>query len=181
MLLGLKENQGHMYAAVQDWFADEARHPSGETLVYKEISKGQGRRVSYQIQTTQVLYDYFRTELDWPWLGQAFQIRRRSVSTLTGEVQEKTHFGVTDLTSSQASPQQVLGYWRGHWHVENKEHWVLDVVLAKTIRRPASLSILRSSALVLLRLFHPQGITLARTELSANIGLACSLFGVPLE
>ena len=179
MLLRLKENQGRMYAAVQRWFDQE-----NGAATYQETVKGQGRLVTYRIQTTDALNDYFKTDLAWPWLGQAFRIERRCVYPKTGQVLEKVHFGLTDLSRQAASPQTLLHDWHQHWHVENKDHWVLDTVFGEdrsTVRKdhaPAAFSFLRNTALSVLRLFGPPGITQARTEFSANVGSACSLIGI---
>jgi Transposase DDE domain len=57
-----------------------------------------------------------------------------------------------------ASPETLAAWIRGHWHIENKLHWVRDVTyqedksLARTGNAPRVMASLRSLAISVLRL-----------------------------
>jgi predicted transposase YbfD/YdcC len=40
-------------------------------------------------------------------------------------------YAITSVPRRQASAHQLLAWWRGHWGIENKLHWVRDVVLGE--------------------------------------------------
>ena len=58
---------------------------------------------------------------------------------------------------TEASAAQLVGYVRGHWGIENRLHWHLDVTFAEDACRcrqgyaPHNLATLRKLALTLLR------------------------------
>ena len=88
---------------------------------------------------------------------------------------------------SQTDPATLLNLWRQHWHIENKGHWVLDVVFGEDASKarkdhlPKTLSLLRKAVITLLRLFGQDGITVTRSALSANVEQTMSLIGLPLD
>ena len=59
------------------------------------------------------------------WIGakQVFKIEREI--TKKGVTSFETIYGITSLNTS---PEHVLNLVRGHWGIENKSHWVRDVV-----------------------------------------------------
>ncbi|MET8252957.1 hypothetical protein [Micromonospora sp. NPDC005197] len=68
------------------------------------------------------------TGIDFPHAAQALQIRRRrrrldQPKRFTTE----TVYAITDLRVHQARPAQLAAWIRGHWSIENKDHWVRDV------------------------------------------------------
>jgi len=44
---------------------------------------------------------------------------------------------ITDLDQAQIRPDEIADILRGHWHIENRLHWVRDVPYAETTRRSA--------------------------------------------
>ena len=86
--------------------------------------------------------------------AQVAQVRR----TVTRKG-KKTVEVVYLITSSRDADPATLGAWvRGHWHIENKLHWVRDVTyqedrsLVRTGNAPRVMASLRSLAISLLRL-----------------------------
>jgi predicted transposase YbfD/YdcC len=79
-----------------------------------------------------------------------------------GAEQKETVFAVTSLTPGEASAARLLELSRGHWGIENRLHWVKDVVLGEDACRvrsghgPQVLSGLRNAALCLL---HRNGMS----------------------
>jgi predicted transposase YbfD/YdcC len=113
------------------------------------VSTGHGRRARRTI--TAVLAP--------AWIGfdgaaQVAQLRR--TVTKNGK---KTVEVVYLITSDRDADPAVLAAWvRGHWHIENKLHWVRDVTyqedksLVRTGNAPRVMASLRSLAISLLRL-----------------------------
>jgi predicted transposase YbfD/YdcC len=65
----------------------------------------------------------------WSHIKQIARITRtreiRGVATTT------TALLITSLTAAQATPQRLLELNRNHWGIENRLHWVRDVVLGE--------------------------------------------------
>lgn len=67
-------------------------------------------------------------------------------------------YAITSLSSERATAAQILPYWRGHWGIENRLHWVRDAVLredncrANVGHSPQNLAACRNVGLSLLRL-----------------------------
>jgi hypothetical protein len=78
----------------------------------------------------------------------------------------------------------MLQYWRQHWHIENKDHWVRDVVFGEDHSRarsgalPLVLSLLRVVVIARLRLAGMDGITAACSRLSSRIKDTAWLVGI---
>jgi predicted transposase YbfD/YdcC len=186
-VMRVKANQPRLLEDLQTWFDDPSPFNQKENVVYRHMDKGHGRLVQYTLCTTQALNDYLHSELHWTTVNQAFRIERRCTNTRTGRVTHQTHYAITSLDFHQADPVTLLTLWRQHWHVENKGHWVLDVVLgedasrARTNHLPETLSVLRRGVIALLWLFGRNGITATRSTLSANVQQAMSLIGLPLD
>ena len=97
------------------------------------------------------------TYLDWPGLAQVYEYHIQRVSLSTGEKTEQKQYGITSLTPENASAAEVLDCRRNHWTIENKLHWIRDVVfaedasLARKGNLPHAMEALRNTALALLR------------------------------
>lgn len=67
-------------------------------------------------------------------------------------------YAITSLTAEQAPPAELARYIRGHWHVENKLHWVRDVTMGEDVSQiatgagPRIMASIRNLAISLLRL-----------------------------
>lgn len=71
----------------------------------------------------------------WPALAQACRVERRRVVLTTGGVVAKDSREVTYYVTSRAAaatPIRTLAdAIRGHWGIENRTHWVRDVVFGE--------------------------------------------------
>jgi predicted transposase YbfD/YdcC len=60
----------------------------------------------------------------------------------------------------EVSAEQMGGYIRGHWSIENELHWVLDVVFGEDRKRkehaPENLNVVRKGVVALLRRREPE-------------------------
>jgi predicted transposase YbfD/YdcC len=121
---------------------------------HRETDTGHGRTVTrtYKVVT-------IAAGIIFPHAAQAVQIvRTRKRKGSTKRASRETVYAVTSLTAAQAQPTELARYIRGHWHVENKLHWVRDVTMGEDASRartgggPRMMASLRNLAISLLRL-----------------------------
>ncbi len=98
------------------------------------------------------------TGIAFPHAAQAIQITR-STRKLTGSKwSTEVVYAVTSIPADQAKPAELAAWIRGHWHIENRLHWVRDVTFAedhsqiRTAGGPRIMATLRNLAISLLRL-----------------------------
>ncbi len=98
--------------------------------------------------------------LDWPGARQVCLLER--VRRLKGKETTETVCAVTSLGPERASAKRLLAISRGHWHIENRLHWVRDMSLGEDACRvrtgaaPQVLAAIRNAAL---RLMRSSGLT----------------------
>jgi len=74
-----------------------------------------------------------------------------------GKTTVEVQFAITSVTREQADAAKLLACWRGHWHIENRLHWIRDVVYGedkcqvRSGHGPQNLAALRNAAINLLR------------------------------
>lgn len=84
------------------------------------------------------------------------------VRRFKGKETTETVCAVTSLSPEQASAERLLAIARGHWHIENRLHWVRDMSLGedacrvRTGEAPEVLAAIRNAAL---RLMRSSGLT----------------------
>ena len=95
-------------------------------------------------------------QLEWPGLQQACRLER--ITTRKGKTTVEFAYAVTTLSAARATAAEILPYWRGHWGIENRLHWVRDAVLREDHCRanighsPQNLAACRNVGLSILRL-----------------------------
>ena len=94
--------------------------------------------------------------LDWPGLGQVCCVER--TRRRKGRETVERAYAITSLPPDRADAARLLDIWRGHWGIENRLHWVRDVVFGEDQSqvRPGSapqlLAALRNLVIGVLRL-----------------------------
>ncbi|MGP3683191.1 ISAs1 family transposase [Streptomyces sp. IBSNAI002] len=145
-LMVVKGNQPRLHAAVKalPWKEVTARRYDRE--------RGDGRRSTRSIRTLTVT----GLGLDFPHVVQAVKILRHRTDLKTGKVTRQTIHAITDMTSSQASPQVIGRIARAQWGVEAVHH-VRDTTFAedaskiRTGHGPANMATLRNLVVNTLR------------------------------
>ena len=115
-LFTAKDNQPTLLEDIRLLFA--AR---GEPDFREPFTLEHGRLESRAIWTTTRLNDY----LNFPYVGQAFLIKRQSIEKKTGKHSTEIVYGLTDHTPERADGARILGFNRDHWSVE-AHHYILD-------------------------------------------------------
>lgn len=121
---------------------------------HRETDTSHGRKVTrtYKVVT-------IAAGILFPHAAQAVRITRtRKRKASSKQATRETVYAVTSLTAEQAQPGDLARYIRGHWHVENKLHWVRDVTMGEDLSQtrtgggPRMMAGLRNLAISLLRL-----------------------------
>jgi predicted transposase YbfD/YdcC len=181
-VLPVKDNQPATKAAIAEWFAEPPAPYEEANPTARRVEKGHDRLAIRRLETTTVLNDY----LDWKGLAQAFKLTRRFVHLSTGEVQEKTLYGITSLSAEEADPQALLTFIQHHWTIENKLHWVKDVTLDEDrcqLRKGRThhlMALFRNLALSLLRLNNYHNIASSLRTFAAQPDKAVQLVTCPI-
>lgn len=116
--------------------------------------KGHGRRERREIIVSSELNEFLASR--WTGVTQVFQLTRTIVQTDTGETRTEVVYGITSLSSSEASADDLLQVVREHWAIENRLHGRRDVTLredACQVRKgqaPRVLAVLNSFLLAMM-------------------------------
>ena len=70
--------------------------------------------------STTILNDH----LDWPGVKQVCRLERTTLRN--GKTTREVAYAITSASRARADAARLLEWWRGHWGIENKEHWVRD-------------------------------------------------------
>jgi len=117
-------------------------------------SKGHGRLEEREVQLSTRIVPH----LDWPGLAQV--CRRVRTTVRNGKRTVETDYALTSLSRERASAGWVAECWRGHWRIENRLHYVRDVVFgedASRIRKGAAPQVLAACRNALIGLLRSWG------------------------
>ncbi|MHA2302627.1 MAG: ISAs1 family transposase [Candidatus Thorarchaeota archaeon] len=121
--------------------------------------------------------------MDWPGVEQVFMVERATIVKKTGEYYAETVYGITSLTPQQADASRLSSLVRGHWHIENRSHWVRDVTFdedrsqVRSGNIPQVMAALRNTAIGLMRWAGETNIAAACRMFAAKPRLALKLIG----
>ncbi len=179
----VKQNQPQLYEDIALLFEKPlAAHPEESWAAAETVDSGHGRIELRRLESSTLLNDY----VDWPGVAQVFQVKRRVVKKKTGEVRSQIVYGVTSLSKAKANAEQLLTLVRQHWHIENKSHWIRDVIFDEDrsqLRQgqlPHVMATLRNAVISLLRAHGFQSIAKARRYFAARPDEALALVGITI-
>lgn len=124
------------------------------------------------------------TNPGFPHAAHAFRIERRTTLHSSGQLRIHTAFGLTSLTDHRAHPHTVARYLRGHWHIENRLHWVRDTAYredhsrVRTGTAAHSMASLRNLAISALRQTGHTNIAQALRHMARNTNRPLQLLGI---
>ncbi len=151
-VLALKGNHGALHADVCRFF-EEPRHRAADG--YSTVDCDHGR---VETRTSLVSADIgaLRERYQWPGLAAVGRVVRTR-QTMTKASARTTTETAYYLLSAALSPERLGQAVRSHWGVENRLHWVLNVVMnedqvrSRLDNSPYNLAILRHMALNLMQ------------------------------
>jgi len=153
--LGLKGNQGALHEATEDFFktAQEVDFKDVEYGYYEEINKEHGRLETRKYWITEELCTLPKTEL---WTGlRSIGMAEREYMQNDKLVIEQRYF----INSIKADAKVFATAVRGHWGIENRLHWCLDVTFREDesrIRKGNAPAIMTTIRHICLNLFQKQ-------------------------
>jgi predicted transposase YbfD/YdcC len=164
VVLTVKDNQPTLAADLALLFAD----PRTPTTQAQTLDCHRGRRELRRLTLSSDLTTYLATQSRWPQIAQVGRLRRQVTTTATGQTREETVYLITTLAPAQASPERLLALVRGHWHIENRLHYVRDVTFGEDRSQlrsgaaPHVLAALRNLAITLIHRTGADDIASAR-------------------
>jgi predicted transposase YbfD/YdcC len=172
-VLALKGNQSSLHDDVQRFFADPASMP--DCLTATATDSGHGRIEERTCRVTEATGWLRALHPQWERLRSIAAITATRTDKKTGATSTETRFYISSLP---ADPALILRATRSHWSVENRLHWVLDVIFHEDQCRTRkdyaaiNLALVRKIALNLLRQDTSCALPLKRKRLKAALNPA---------
>jgi predicted transposase YbfD/YdcC len=131
-VLAVKENQPALYEVIQGTF-DELTGPGIPGVSYdfhEDTDAGHGRIETRRIWTTGWT-DWWKDRADWAGLKSFVCVE--SIRQIQDHTSTERRYFISSI--EQPTAQAMLGHVRGHWGVENRLHWSLDVTFREDTLR----------------------------------------------
>ena len=169
-ILAVKENHPTLYQEIKEYFDWALENPIEQNHLsqYKQIDFDHGRTIKWRAVSTKDTV-WFESKSDWTGLTRFVMVE--CSRTVGDEIRIQRRYYISSLEADAEFFHQAI---RGHWHVENKLHWMLDVAfhedhcLVHQGNAPQNLSLLRKMALAMLRLDSSQNASIARKRKMAG-------------
>jgi predicted transposase YbfD/YdcC len=144
-VLALKENHPSLHERVAEFFGYWDKHgweteDTREAVAHQfaqTAGKGHGRVEARRCWLVEGAADWLDTDREWAGLRSVACVQAERRDTATGKVSRQTRYFLTSVSGAGAA-RAVLRAVRLHWGIENRLHWVLDVVFDEDRRRTRS-------------------------------------------
>jgi predicted transposase YbfD/YdcC len=124
----VKENQKNLYTEIAEYFQEmesvEIREAPEDVWV-SALEKGHGRLEKREIR---VVTDIGWLSMRGEWKDMKAVIQYRSRRTDGGETTVTDRYYISNL---DIYADEFGEYLRGHWSIENRLHWTLDVIFGE--------------------------------------------------
>lgn len=146
-IIGLKQNQGQLYEQVSQWL--EKQKPA--LPCYEQWEKDHSRGEHRKVYVCQQL-DLLEATHEWEKLQSVVLVETKRL--VKGNEQISTRYYISSLKDK--APQAYASLIRGHWQIENKLHWHLDMSFRedqsqlKKDNAPENMSTIRKLALFII-------------------------------
>jgi hypothetical protein len=143
------------------------------------INRGHGR-----LERRTVRVAPMPEQVRFPHAEQVLVADRHVTDLAGGSGSTEVAYAVTSLSHQRADAARLGGLLRGQWSIENRLHWVRDVVFAedhsrvRTASGPQVMASLRNLVIGLLRLAGHAKIARALRWIARNSARALALLGV---
>jgi len=182
-LMVVKRNQPGLYDDLRVLFEEEPSGPEDDRVSYTTQDHAHGRYETRTLTTSEQLRDY----LTWPGVQQVAQRVCTRQRSLGAPAKSETTYAITSLSRRQATPEQLEYHWRGHWSIENRNHYVRDETLGEDRcqvfagQAPVALAALRTAILCLIRSQNWGCVPQALRHYAAHPDLAWAALGIPFS
>ncbi len=122
-MIALKGNQGKLHAETVNFFtqARDVGYEETNCQINSSCEKGHGRIEERQVVITDQL-DWLVCRKDWRDLKSLVEVTSRR--TIDGKTTEEKRYYISNV---EQGPKQAGDSVRGHWAIENRLHWNMDV------------------------------------------------------
>ena len=137
----LKANNPTLFKQVEEAFQKAGDDLPGSETTDRKRGRRETRRAS-------VLDARCLASEDWPGLASVIRVETQRTSA-DGKTEARTRYMISDR---RFTPQKALELFRGHWAIENRLHWKLDVIFEEDSARsrkdyaPENLAVIRRIA-----------------------------------
>jgi predicted transposase YbfD/YdcC len=120
----IKNNHKNLKQEIESYFHKIQRDNPTEIQKYTEIDSGHGRIETRYCQCLPVS-DWLQQTAQWAGIKSVISLERTREDKQTGkqEIDRQVY-----ISSLPVDAQKIASVIRNHWGVENKVHWILDVV-----------------------------------------------------
>jgi len=163
-ILAVKENHPTLHREIKEYFewALEDAIEQNRLSQHKQTSFDHGKVTKWRVFSTKDTV-WFESKGDWAGLTSFVMVE--SLRVVGEETHMQRRYYISSIEADAAYFHQAI---RGHWHVENKLHWMLDVAfhedhcLIHQGNAPQNLSLLRKMALAMLKMDSSRKASIAR-------------------
>jgi len=179
-LMVVKRNQLTLYEDLETLFSAEGFSAEKGTDIYRYVNKGHGRLERRTLICSTLLNRF----LDWPGIAQVMQRRCQRLLLKKQIPSDEVTYGITSVLPDRAGAKEMEAFWRGHWTVENVDHYVRDETLKEDrcqMRKgnaPQAFAALKNGLLTLLRAHGWNNIADALRYYGAFVCKALLLIGI---
>jgi predicted transposase YbfD/YdcC len=165
-VLALKENHPTLYEDVQRWLDTEVTR--GRLPVLETVEKDHGR-IEIRRTALSSAIDWLEAKPDWAGLQAVGRVE--SIRIIGDQTSTEYRYFLCSLTD----PSRFAAAVRGHWGIENQQHWVLDVQFGEDACRTRrdhsaeNLALIRRVALNVLRHNGPTRDSLKQRKIRAAL------------
>ena len=182
-----KDNQPTLRDEIEQLFTADDRTVAGGRITHaicsaRTVDTGHGRQDTRTLRASSDLRGYS----DWPGLEQVFQVERQRIHTKSGKVTREVVYGLTSLSSREASAAQLLALNRAAWGIENGLHYRRDVTFHEDATRLTLghagrvMATLNNLVIGLLRRAGYTNLAAARRQCAADLHTSLTLLALPL-
>ena len=181
----VKKNQAALYEYLDMLFTLPA-HPA-EREVWDTVGptseKGHGRLETRRLTCGNAHIE----DVDWPDVQQVVRRECERLVLKTGKRSTEVTYGLVSMTPQEAGAVAIERLWRGHWTIENQQHYVRDVTFGEDAGHAAQgntahvLAALRNGLLMLFRSAHWRSIPDALAHYGAAVARAWALIGLEVK
>lgn len=168
-VVGIKKNQRNLHQAVRDLFEDQQKTHSLDTSKTFDVAHGrQEERICVVLRDLARLKDADCRVESFTGLKSIFVVNK--VVVRGGKESREQRFY---LSSLECAASQALELVRGHWSIENQEHYVLDVTFHEDASRTRrgfagrNLALVRRMVLNILSLDADKTVSVRRKRVRA--------------
>jgi len=164
-VLALKDNHRQLFEDVKLWL-DSERHAQ-RLAIYETVEKDHGRIETRRYAISDQI-DWLEQKPQWAGLKAVGMVE--SIREIGEKVSVQRRYYLCSISDLQRFAQVV----RGHWAIENSQHWVLDVQFFEDANRSrkdhsaSNLALIRRMALNMLRSAGDSKLSIRRRKMRAG-------------